>query len=402
MKLRVLIIIIWIGIFILPIKADNLTPLIKKTDLNLDTSVITNTNYAYTQPKSILFCPIFITGLNTINPATWYKGLFYYLSSSRYTFQDIPAHYIIDKNGQIYEGIDGGTERKITIGTNTDAAIVVFYLADKGDVDINPNAQKAVQDLLLNISNENAISPKNISISGLKLTIQQAQKQVLLSPDPIYGNWKLTFNNMLTSIGKLYNPALKTYSIQIVSYNNPANKVLSEQEIVLQITIKNTGQHTIFQNTGSELLLSTADGKDSNLFLNNVWLTKSQLSLMPTGSILLPNKQATYDFKVHTPFVFGNLSQDFIIRTADGQNFSGAKFSVSLNIDRNGIKLIQVGSTVTGTLNVHRDPTYSSPTIGKASVGERYQWVEKTADGWYHIHFNSSLGWVLGKYVNEI
>src|SRR5512145_2709204 len=94
------------------VAAQSLQTVIKKSELNLDTSFLEDGDN-YSQPKSILVTPIFMGTDVDIDYREWYRGLYYYLSSDRYNFKDIPAHYIIDKDGNLYEGVKGGVERQL-------------------------------------------------------------------------------------------------------------------------------------------------------------------------------------------------------------------------------------------------------------------------------------------------
>jgi len=141
---------------VIPVNAQTNTTselnVIKKSDLNLDiASVVDSSNFA--SPTSILLTPIFLTGSPQLQSRDWYRGLFYYFVSERYNFKDIPAHFVISKKGEIYEGIKGGVEKQITLADGNNKSLVIMYLADSQDTDFDLDVRSTLQSLLLKLAN---------------------------------------------------------------------------------------------------------------------------------------------------------------------------------------------------------------------------------------------------------
>lgn len=54
-------------------------------------------------------------------------------------------------------------------------------------------------------------------------------------------------------------------------------------------------------------------------------------------------------------------------------------------------------------LNVRKDSSSSSDVLGKASIGEKLKYLGETTDaGWFKVEFESTPGWVSGKYVTLV
>lgn len=387
-----------------PKQAQAIQTIIKKSDLKLDLSLIQEADN-FSQPKSILVTPIFTENSqedSTINAEEWYKGLFYYFSSYRFNFFDLPAHYVIDPDGQIYQGVNGGVEREVTVKEYDGKPILIFYLASKEDTDFSVAAISTMEEFLLKLCNENTIKPEKISTSGMSLAIDPEEKLVNLESDKIYGSWEISIDKLKSRIGKEYAPIDKKYSIELLEYENPTNKVKIGDTVVLQMKIKNNSDYSLYEGGKSELLLTKKDGSDSKLFLNNNWVSKSQIALLPSGTVVRPGKEVLLEFKLKAPFEFGEYSEDFVIKNSSGQTFDETSITIKLDIDRGGLKVLEVLNTETGTLNVRQNPTTNSSSIGKASIGEKFIWSERSNNGWYKINFEDSQGWVHGKYVKEI
>jgi hypothetical protein len=380
----------------------NLLSITKKSDLNLDTSVIVDTDN-YGKPASVLVAPIFLDTETEVDPREWYRGLFYYLSSDRYNFKDIPFHYVLDKNGTVYEGIKGGVERSALVEGGPEDPIVVAYLANRGDTDFSSTAILQLENLLLNIANENSLRPEaaNYKVTGLKLQIDETKKIVNLSAEEIFGSWKLSYDRIIGKLAGSYRPTPKQYAIDLVSVENPNAKVKVNAQVVIKIKVKNTGAYSLYSGDDSELILSTKSGKDSQFFLNNIWLTKSQVSVMANGSSLRPGQEATFEVKVLAPFGSGKFSDMFYLRTAGGQNFKDKEVTVSFEVDRGNLKILEITQTETGTLNVRDNPSSGARVIGRASPGQRYEWTQQQ-NGWYAIKYEGATGWILGKYAKVL
>jgi uncharacterized protein YgiM (DUF1202 family) len=383
------------------ISGQNILDIISKEDLNLDTNLIVDSEN-YGQPQSILVAPIFKESETNLDYSEWYKGIFYYLSSDRFNFKDIPAHYLIDKDGNIYEGIEGGSEKRVLVEGEVNSPVVIFYLAERGDSDFSSASLENLEALTQSIANQNEIDPANLFLSRINLEINESTQEVNLVQEEIFGSWKVTFNDINERIARNYDPSEKSYEAEIAEFSNPGNSVQANQEIVLQIQVKNTGDNTIFSGTESELILTKSDDEESQFFLTEQWLSPFEIKLMPSGEILKPDEEKTYEFRLKSPLEFGNLSENFELKTVGGQTFPDSQIEISLDIDRGNLQVLEITETETGTLNVRQQPTVSSPVEGIVSPGERFIWTESNQSGWYKIEFNDKTGWVLNRYVNII
>jgi hypothetical protein len=384
-----------------PSKAQNLDTLVRKSELEIDTSVVEDSG-DYAQPASILITPIFLNNEEEIDGRDWYKGLFYYFSSERYLFKDIPAHYVVDNKGKIYEGVIGGVEKQVIVKEAPSSPILIFYLANRGENDFSLSAKDTLTDLLLQLINENAIKPEKIEISGLKLHIDDEEKEASLTKEEIFGTWNITKKTIIETLTAKYSPVKKTYKLEIVEFNNPENTVQVGAEVVIKIKLKNIGINTMFAESDSELLLTKKDGNDSRLFLNEHWVSKTQTPIFSTGDVLLAGNEKSFDIKVSVPFEPGEYSEQFEIKTAGGSLVANSDVTITLNIDRGDLKLLEILDTETGTLNIRDNPGASSSVVDKASPGQRYIWTERSDSGWYKIQITDGYGWVYGRYTREL
>ncbi len=243
---------------------------ITKTDLKLDqTSIGEGENFS--RPKSLLITPIFLPAGVAVDSESWYKGLFYYLSSYRYNFRDIPFHFVVDSSGNIYEGITGGVERELLVEGSADRPIHIAYLAGKGDSDFTISSRPAVERLVVKLINENSIKPENVSLAGLTLQKNLDTSVVNVTASELFGSWKPAFADSQRRIAASYKPTARQYKLAIKDYQGPVGAPRMGSEVVLKVTVVNESQHTVYEDDDSNLLFSTKSGRDSKLFVNGVW-----------------------------------------------------------------------------------------------------------------------------------
>ncbi len=130
-------------------------------------------------------------------------------------------------------------------------------------------------------------------------------------------------------------------------------------------------------------------------------VSKSQLPLLQPGDSIRPGQEKQLELKVLAPFPGGKIKEEFVLRTASGQIFEQAVISVEFEVDRAGVKVLEIASTETGSLNVRQNPTVNSASVGKVSPGQFFEWVESRS-GWYRIKYEGRDAWVLGKYVRVL
>jgi hypothetical protein len=373
---------------------------ISKTDLKLDQSTI-GEGENFSRPRSVLITPIFLPAGEAIDSQSWYKGLFYYLSSYRYNFRDIPFHFVIDSTGNIYEGITGGVERELLVEGSTDRPIHIAYLAGKGDSDFTISARPALERLVIKLLNENSINPENISLAGLALQKNLETSVVNVTTSELFGSWKPAFADSQRRIAASYKPIPRQYKLSIKDYQGITGAPRMGSQVILKVTVVNDSEYTVYEDGDSNLLFTTKSGRDSSLFVNGIWVSKSQLPLLQEGDSIRPGQEKQVELKVLAPFPGGKIKEEFVLRTASGQVFEQAVIAVEFEVDRAGMKVLEVTSTETGSLNVRQNPTVNSAAVGKVSPGQFFEWIESRS-GWYKIKYEGRDAWVLGKYVRVL
>lgn len=401
MRIFVITIVLLFGlVFLLPTPAA--AQVLTAQQLKIDTTIAIKDN-AFSVPTQVIVAPIFLPqGAPYLTEREWFRGLYYFsiANSHRAGFTDIPFHYVVSRNGEIFKGNAGGDERKISVQGVGSESIVVGYLAGPSDSSFDTRAFSALSELLLDVINRNAIKPEKVTVTGVKLVRNPGQQQISLAKQDIFGLWSSSFAEVQANIKRLYNPTPKTYAVEVVNVTLPEGEAKPGDTVNGTITVKNIGEYGIYPNTLSELVGTKTSG-NSRFYTPDGWVSTSQFQLTAEDAVMLPGEQKQFNFKLYVPLFFGAQTESFQLRNLSGQTIPNANFDITLNVGRvAGVTIVEVGPTETGWLRVRATASSAAAEITRISTGERYYQLEALSNGWVRIKLQDGReGWVSRQYL---
>lgn len=381
-------------------EAQTLLNIISKSEVAIDTGLIEQADN-YVPPQYILVTPVFLEADTNISSEEWYKGMFYYFSSDRFLFKDIPVHYVVDKSGTIYQGISGGVEREIVVEGADAAPVVIVYLAERGDRDFSLSSQTAIRNIMQQLTNQNDFELNELRLQALHLDINEQERRASLEVDELFGTWQVSFDLISAEVIGNYEPKPKTYRIEIVEYRGPQGVVAVGDEVIVNLELKNIGDNTIFPGSEGELLFTREDGEDSQYWINEKWVSKTQIAILDEDDILRPGDEKQFQLSLRAPFEEGAYSEEFIITTGGELVLPNTNVVVEMEIERGDLRVLRITDTETGVLNVRTVPGLGGEVITGAVPGEKYIWTDQQGD-WYKIRIGEEEGWVSGRYVTVL
>lgn len=375
---------------------------VELSEIELDTSVVQESGL-YTLNDRILIAPIFMANNNLdVSAEEHFKGLHYY-TISRLGYSDIPFHYVVTKNGTVFEANSGGLERSIPIVEYGTGAIVIAYLAPRGDDSFSSRAESALVELVAEVANQNAILPENLDIQQINFERDINSREVTMEAITAPDSWVSVRQEIVDEVEPLYNPIEKDYEIAVDEVILPTELVEPGESIELQITLSNLRNTGLYTGTTSEIILSKQEGGASAFFSPDNWISSSELRIMDSDDSLLPFGEAIFDATIRAPLFVGEIREEFVLRTIGGQTIADETISLVLNIAQTDRAIIEVGETETGTLNVRATPSSVGNEIGQVSPGQRFFVLEDAGNGWIRIDLgDGTSGWVAGWLVNVI
>jgi hypothetical protein len=363
--------------------------------LKIDDTLV-HADQAFSVPTGVVVVPIFPPSSDfREKDIDWFRGLYYFLTANenRPGFTDIPFHYLVSKDGRIFTGNTGGEERKINISGLGDQYVVIGYLAGRSDNTFDVQAEEILAELILDVANRNSINLANTTITAVRYVRDDENKTVSLEKQELFGLWRGSMTRLVDSVKGRYAPTPKTYTATITNVTLPTEAVNPGDSVVGQITIKNTGQYGMYQDSISELLGSRVGGS-SKFYLPEYWPSTSQFTLMPAGAILLPGEEKQFEFTLYIPLFWGAVTETFELCTVQGQVIASTQFPVTLNVNRPAGTIVEVKPNSAGWVAVRSQPYREAGEIARISTGDRFFQLEVYGMGWVKIKLHDGReGW---------
>lgn len=363
---------------------------------------INNEDVEFGLPDGIVIVPVYMKSDEYISFEEFYKGLYFY-TTDVLGFKDIPFHYVVSQNGLIYKGVSLGDERRIDVAGFDKPKIYIAYLTEQNSLRFSNQSVKPLTDLMLQIANNNSISPDNISVSEFSFIRSVEQGTVTIQKRNAVGVWNTSIASMIPVVKSAYSPKAKQYSVNIDAVELPAEQVNAGETISVSLTISNNGQTGIYGGTDNEIIATKSDGGNSQFFLNNAWLSRSQFPLLNLGENLMPGQETSITIQLRVPLIIGEISEQFRITNIRGEQVNSNIFEIKLNVQSAGRRIVEIGPTETGNLNVRDQASSVSNIITQVSTGQRFFLLEDAGNGWIKIEIDQQTsGWVAGWYLRYL
>jgi hypothetical protein len=383
-----------------PLKA---LTIINHNELSLDESLIRE-DKNYNLPTRILITPIILPD-NSLDAteSDWFRGIYYY-TIHKLGFSDIPFHYIVSSSGKIYEGNKGGDERKVLVQGIGDDIVVIGYLVSDSTSQFSTQSEKTLVELLTNVANKNAISPDNILISGIKFVKDREQNTVYLASTDLFGLWNSSLESIREQVRPSYAPQTKDYQVEITSVTMPTEEVEPNAEITGTIGLKNIGGNGIYGDTNASIILTSQKTGTSSFFLNNEWLTTTQVEVITEGEVLLPSSEDVYQFQLKVPLFVGTYAENFDLYLKDGRKLNSQSIEIKVNIKRSDKQIVEVFTNDSEYVNIRSAPSRDAEVVRHGVPGERFFLVSQDLEGgWLEIDLGDGRnGWIANWYVHYL
>jgi hypothetical protein len=368
--------------------------------MSLD-ETLTKLDDNFAQADSIIVTPIYLESDDVVSDLEWYQGLYYY-QAVRLNQGDLLFHYVVTKTGQIFEGGSKGEEHRYRTTDDSLHPIIIGYMANKDDIQFDDSVKQNLAELILDIANRNSITMDRVFVKDMQL-VAKPNSAIITRFGILGGKWERSLNTLINTIKDKYSPQPKQFDLKIEKVDLPVDAVNYGDNIVMNITLRNNSDYILLKGNPSEPIMTLATGNSSKFFQNGVWLGLSQTSIMPEAAFLRAHESKTFQVRLFVPLYFGIQKEKFSLTDTLGRKYVNSDFEVTLNVNHPKTKVVEIlpkGSTI---LNVHDNPWYSSPTINRVSVGQRFVVIEETKEGWLNLNLgNGKSGWVIASYTRTI
>ena len=357
-----------------------------------DTSLSDKSNTIYSNPTKI-----YITQVTTDSdillrdPAKWVKTLYYY-SITRLHFSDLPYTYLLDENGIIYQGKEGG------IGANpelkeVDGAVTIGYMSNNSI--LSNRAADSLNQVVEEISSSWGIS----QLSIVKLNINQEEgKLSTVTPEEIAGEFANSVREILTG--------WQGYEEENLEYRARIEEVIHDEQLEIgerlkvKVKIKNINDFSWFTDR-DPIYISVKDGQESSFAINQEWESFSK-PISISDKNILPGESVEIEFELEARVLLGEANESFEILKFEGKAFEGSSFDVKFQISRGEKQLVEVSSPTYNFVNIRECRWSSCKILDSADDGSVFVLIEEE-EGWSKVQYGvEQFGWVSSRYLVKI
>lgn len=352
----------------------------------------------YNFPSNVVVIPISKKNLN-VDSGIDVRELYYYFAT-RSGFGDLPFHYIVTEDGDVFVGNKYGDEAKINI-SGIENSILVGYIQGESQ-QITISSIDPLKDTILQVSNKYAITPDNVFVKNLKYSFGERAKLEDVELIETSKKWQEDIEIIKESLLIEYAPSDIEFKVELVDVALPAEELDPTSTAEIKIKLKNIGEYNIYSNTISNIYVARNNPFDErSLFhISEEWDSLSRVAILEGDERLVIGEESGFTFNVFVPLFPPEKSEDFILVDSKGNQFADTEFTITLKISSTTGKIIEITDTPTGYLNV-RDSAGGGKIITKVSPGERFL-VKDFQNGYYKIEANGKEGWVVKTYVKEV
>ncbi len=368
----------------------------QRKDLGLDESLTNNNLVSYSRPQKILLTQIKPTHEYLLNDSKAWIRLLHYYGTTRMGLPDIPFNYIVDRSGNVYEGLDNA-EGRVPHLENEEGAILIGYLSNSMDLTIP--AQEAFKNLIEIYSYKFGIDKTRIEPVEIFLAKEEAKDSPrLLSYKPAEGLFKVSILEMIQKFKYSKESNLRfSGKIENVEYEKTVN---SGENLKVSFVLQNKDSFPWYVDEGF-VFLSTSDGKESAFAINKVW--DSFTKPFSLGSqVVLPGDEVELSFEMGTDGVLpGKYKEGFKFVLLSDVAIEGTEFEIEFELKKGDRKVVQIKPTGTGALTVYSCPEYNCEMVAAAISGEKYLVLEEKGN-WYKISVDGVEGYVTIHYATLV
>jgi len=366
---------------------------VKRRDIFLDETLFEQSD-VYSAPQKIYISQI--EGFNkelTNNPTEWIK-LLYYHSITRLNLNDIPYNFLIDTNGEIYEGASGGIG--VNPGLEGGDNVILIGVLDDG-INLSPRASTSLKEFLEELSYKYGIEKGNVEFVDLKIKQNQNEFSYL-----IYSPSKKSLRNSLSETISEVNWSNEEHlaykgSIESVEYEKD---VVIGQRLDVKVTVKNENDFPWFGGN-NYIYISTLKFEDSTHAINSDWVSFSKPTHID-AQIVKPGDTTAVSFQLSAKSRPASYKESFLFLKSADSLVEGSSFDVEFNIVKGDNKIVEIVSPEYGFVNIRECRWYSCEKVEVANEGDVFITTKKE-EGWYEILYDgNNKGWIYQKYAREI
>lgn len=165
---------------------------------------------------------------------------------------------------------------------------------------------------------------------------------------------------------------------------------------------QNTSSFVWKKGTSYELYLKLDGNQKSVVYDPETWKEQNKVVGF-TEQEIYPGEVATFEFKIKAPYYRATVEEAFALEgTTDDIQIKDSAMHLKVEVTGETDKVLEVLSTPTGFLNVRSGPTLSSHLITTIYPGDKFGYT-KEENKWMEIILNDGTrGWITTEYIHRL
>ncbi len=357
---------------------------------NFDTTLVQDIEYEYFKPEQFAFVQLKVRYENLNLSQQELLNLIYYYSITKLKLPNMPFHYVVDENGNVYKT----EESEITRITN-EPYIIIAYLSN--DDEMTNDAGSSIKETIDQLAYTYGIQEYGAYSYSIVENENSFSEMQLSQPSSVFEN---SLNFQLRD-WQGYDREHIEYVTSIDSLEYDESVGIGDR-LDVTVTFKNDSEQ-IWYPDGTPIYLSVKDSQESDLAVNEVWDSFSTVTTVDIGESFKPGDTITVEFQLDPNLSPGEYSETFELIKYEGEPFEKSEFTVSFNLVQGDSRAVIIDSPEYGFVNVRECRRFACEKIDVVNDGEVYPVVEYHESCWYKIRYDvGKEGWVYCPYVNEI
>ncbi len=395
MKKITIIILIIFSFFTISVLARENLNIILREDINIDEYITQTIPDRSKNIEKILVAQIIPENKILANDTANWISIFHYYSITRLGFPDIPFNYIVDREGNIYEGMN--PSEGIVPFVDTDKGLILIgYLSETSD--ITNSAQNSIGGLIEYYSFNYGISRQNVLAVDLGILHAIDGSPSFLTYEPCTTRFSERFTDTIKDL-KYSEESNLEFSGSILELEYERNIYIGDM-IEVKFKLKNEDYLPWHIEEGS-LFLSTLKNKESIFAVNQVWESFSKPFSLEEQTIK-PGEEIELDFVLNAKHVLpGKYVEEFEFVMIPKGSLKGTEFKLEFEVKKGNREIVEIQRTGTGELTVYSCPGHDCDQVAGVKMGSKHVVLE-TKDNWHKIHVDGVEGWVISNFAKII
>jgi hypothetical protein len=170
----------------------------------------------------------------------------------------------------------------------------------------------------------------------------------------------------------------------------------------MKLQWQNTSSLVWQKGTGSEVWLNLTPGVTKSVFYDpETWKDPTTITAFSENEVY-PGEIATFEFRVRAPYYPIEVEEEVVLKSLyNNELIADAKQDIKIKVIGEATNVLEILSTPTGFLNVRAGPSTATPLLTAIYPGDKFAYLREE-NKWIEIILqDGTKGWITNEYVKK-